>query len=188
MKKATKLKNLEGAILGAIAMQEPCTAYRVHKNFGNSPSQYFSGSAGAVYPAFNRLEERGLIKSRSVGTDLRPARGFVLTGKGKKELKNWVYDPILAADGGFDPLRLRFSLLTALPADERGDFVKKMAEAIAARLKKINNLLSLWPENSTGSLAGQLEKAALEAKLKALREWQKTNISFQDIIEFNANE
>ncbi len=188
MKKATKLKNLEGAILGAIAMNEPCTAYRVHKNFANSPSQYFSGSAGAVYPAFNRLEKRGLIKSRSVGTQLRPARGFVLTRKGKKDFKNWVYDPILAADGGFDPLRLRFSLLTALAADQRGDFAKKMERAIVARVKKVNKLLSLWPENSTGFLAGQLEKAALEAKLKTLQKWQKANLSFEDIIEFNANE
>ncbi|MHA1544651.1 MAG: PadR family transcriptional regulator [Alphaproteobacteria bacterium] len=188
MTESNKLRNLEGAILGAIAMREPCTAYRVHRNFANSPSQYFSGSAGAVYPAFNRLEKRGLIKAKSVGTDLRPAKGFVLTRKGKEDLKIWFHDPILAGDGGFDPLRLRFSFLTALPPHERGDFVKKMGEAIAARLKKVNKFLSEWPENSTGSLAAKLEKAALEAKIKALKEWQKAGVVFSDVIEFNASE
>lgn len=186
MKNAKRLKNLEGAILGAIAMDEPCTAYRVHKNFANSPSQYFSGSAGAVYPAFNRMEKRGLIKSKSVGTKLRPAKGFVLTKKGRENLQEWFFDPILAADGGFDPLRLRFSLLTALPATERGKFVENMEGAIAARVKKVNELISDWPENSTGSLAGQLEKAALEAKLKTLKEWRKASLSLEDIIKFDA--
>lgn len=188
MKNVRKLKNLEGAILGAIAMHEPCTAYRVHRNFANSPSHYFSGSAGAVYPAFKRLEKRGLIKAKSVGTDLRPAKGFVLTSKGKQELKNWFQDPILAGDGGFDPLRLRFSLLTALPPTERADFVNKMEEALAARMVKVNTFISDWPDNSTGSLAAKLEKAALEAKLKALKDWRKSGVLFSDIIEFHASE
>lgn len=188
MTEPNKLRNLEGAILGAIAMEEPCTAYRVHRNFANSPSQYFSGSAGAVYPAFKRMEKRGLIKAKSVGTDLRPAKGFVLTKKGRENLQGWFHDPILAADGGFDPLRLRFSLLTSLRAEERGEFLANMENALAARLIRVNELLSGWPENSTGSLAAKLEKAALEGKIKALKEWQKAGVVFSDVIEFNASE
>lgn len=188
MTESNKLRNLEGAILGTIAMKEPCTAYRVHRNFANSPSQYFSGSAGAVYPAFKRMEKRGLIKAKSVGTDLRPAKGFVLTKKGRENLQGWFHDPILAADGGFDPLRLRFSLLTSLRAEERGEFLANMENALAARLIRVNELLSGWPKNSTGFLAGQLEKAALKAKLKALRDWQKADLPLNHIIEFNARD
>ena len=188
MTESNKLRNLEGAILGAIAMKEPCTAYRVHRDFAKSPSQYFSGSAGAVYPAFNRLESRGLIKAKSVGTKLRPAKGFVLTKKGRENLQEWFFDPILAADAGFDPLRLRFSLLTSLFPDERGDFLTNMENALVARLNRVNTLLSRWPENSTGFLAGQLERAALKAKLRALQDWQKADLPLKDIIEFDARD
>ena len=145
MAEKIKLKNLEGGILGAIASQEPCTAYRVHKEFSNSPSLYFSGSAGAVYPAFRRLEARGLINAKSVGTQLRPAKGYVLTKAGRKVFQAWYLAPALAADGGFDPLWLRFSMIESQPPETRIKVLGDLIMAATKRIQKVKKMLAALP-------------------------------------------
>jgi len=168
-----KLKNLEGGILGAIASQEPCTAYRVHKEFSNSPSLYFSGSAGSVYPAFRRLEARGLIKAKSVGTQLRPAKGYVLTKAGREVFQAWYLSPALAADGGFDPLRLRFSMIESQPPETRAGVLGDLISAATKRIQKVKKMLAALPETSAPYFAAQLELAALQAKVKVMQTWKK---------------
>ncbi|MEE8296140.1 MAG: PadR family transcriptional regulator [Sphingomonadales bacterium] len=181
MKKVIKLKNLEGGIMGSIVMRKHCTAYRVHKDFVQSPSQYFSGSAGAVYPAFKRLEKRGLIKAKSVGTKLRPAKGFALTKKGLEAYKAWYLDPIQAVDAGFDPLRFRFSLLPSLAENERPEFVQGMEKALTQRLTGLDEMMARWPEKSGMYMAGEVERAALEAKLKVVSKWRKSKIDLANL-------
>ena len=166
--------------MGCIAGQEPCTAYRVHKEFSNSPSLYFSGSAGAVYPAFRRLEARGLIKAKSVGTRLRPAKGYVLTKAGREVFQAWYLAPALAADGGFDPLRLRFSILKSQKPEERSLFSEAMIQAAAARLERMTEVISRVSTSSPDYFASLMERATLEAKLKLLRDWKKAGVTFLD--------
>ena len=52
---------LEGAVLGVIWQEGPCTAYTIRKQFVASPSPQWSGSAGAIYPLVRRLEKKRLL-------------------------------------------------------------------------------------------------------------------------------
>ncbi len=166
--------------MGCIAGQEPCTAYRVHRDFSDSSSLFYSGSAGAIYPAIKRLEARGFIRARSVGTKRRPAKGYVLTKAGREAFQAWYFDPILAADGGLDPLRLRFSTLNSQKPEKRSLFNDDMIKATAARLERMTEVICKFSTSSPDYFASRMEKATVEAKLKLLRDWKKAGVSFLD--------
>jgi len=80
------MSELEHVVLGVVSREQPCTAYGVRKVFLNSPSSYWSGSAGAIYPLMRRLEQAGLIRSAPCRGDKRRARLYQLTSNGRARL------------------------------------------------------------------------------------------------------
>jgi DNA-binding PadR family transcriptional regulator len=115
------LTELEGCVLGIVWSQGPCTAYAARRVFLDSPSPYWSGSAGAVYPLLVRLEDRGLVRARAHSLGLRASRRFGITPPGRRMLERWLGPPLPDWILGIpmDPLRTRMGFLGALPAQEQ---------------------------------------------------------------------
>ena len=90
-----ELSRFELAVLGLVFQGAPCTAYWIRRQFQHSPSSFFSGSAGAVYPAVRRLEKRSLIKAVTVREGGRTSQHHRLTSRGKEALKEWLRPPLL---------------------------------------------------------------------------------------------
>jgi len=108
------LTELEGGALGVIQRVGAATAYQVKEWFSCSPSGYWSGSAGAVYPLMQRLEDRSLLASRNASETKRPKREFRLTPSGELAFSTWMRDVNQASDAGYDPLRTRLAFLVSL--------------------------------------------------------------------------
>lgn len=121
---------LEGAVLGVIWQEGPCTAYAVRKRFIDSPSPQWSGSAGAIYPLVKRLEEKRFLTSRTLTGTKRGGRLYALTVAGRKLLRVWIAPPLEPMVTGVppDPLRTRMGFLGALTPAERRVFIR---EAVA---------------------------------------------------------
>jgi len=117
---------LEGAVLGVIGDEGPCTAYVVRKRFMDSPSPQWSGSAGAIYPLVRRLEKNGILASRTLTGTRRGGRLYSLTASGRKLLRAWIAPPLAAVVTGVppDPLRTRMSFLGALAPARRREFMR----------------------------------------------------------------
>src|SRR5271165_5520803 len=82
------------ALLGLIH-HKPSSGYDLRKIFAETAMGSYSSSPGAIYPALERLEKRGLIKSVvEEGSGLRRRRVYRLTGSGLRELKQWLSSPI----------------------------------------------------------------------------------------------
>jgi DNA-binding PadR family transcriptional regulator len=134
----SKLSELEGAVLGVLWTEGPCTAYAVRKTFQSSPSPQWSGSAGAIYPLVRRLQAKGFAGSRAQPGDRRGGRLYSLTSRGLKALQSWMAPPLSEDVTGvpMDPLRTRLEFLGALTPGMRRAFVKdarlKLEEHIAA--------------------------------------------------------
>ena len=79
---------LECALL-ALLRQAPSSGYDLRKMFAETPLAHFSDSPGAVYPALQRLERRGLLSS-SAGTGGRKRRAMRLTAAGRGALRRWL--------------------------------------------------------------------------------------------------
>jgi DNA-binding PadR family transcriptional regulator len=122
-----KLSRFELALLGLVSQGAPCTAYWIRRQLQKSPSSFFSGSAGAVYPAIERLEQRALIKATVLEEGRRTSRQYKLTAKGRKALKAWLLPPFPPEDVAFtmDPVRTRVYYLEALSPENRRHFVEE---------------------------------------------------------------
>ena len=129
MQKRT-LSRLEVAILGLVSTGAPCTAYWIRKQFRDSASSHFSGSAGAVYPAIRRLEKQRFVRGAGQTTGARKQRDYQLTARGDKALRDWLKPPLPLEDVtySFDPIRTRVYCLGELSAEERRRFVDDALE------------------------------------------------------------
>ena len=119
-KSAEKLSDLEHTALGVIRRLSPVTPYRIRKEFLDSPSTIFSGSAGAIYPMLERLESRQLVISSPQSTGKRASRAYRLTPLGKRRLIDWMNTPMGPSEASdYDPIRVRLhSLGTLTPAKQ----------------------------------------------------------------------
>jgi DNA-binding PadR family transcriptional regulator len=135
--RARQPTELEGAVLGVLREQGPCTAYAVRRVFLDSPSPYWSGSAGAIYPLMKRLQRLGRIASRGGATGRRTSRLYRLTASGAAAFRAWLLPPWPAAVTGVpaDPLRTRVSFFGALSAAARSRFLREAMDRIEPHLR-----------------------------------------------------
>ena len=136
-------------MLGLIWHDGPTTSYAVRTTFEQSPSDYFSGSAGAIYPLVKRLERAKLIRSRAVRRDGRSARMLEITDAGVDALKAWVGPPIeeRMAAVSFDPIRTRLLFSEVLSNAKRMKLIDDAEEALA---QVVAELSARWRHEANG--------------------------------------
>ena len=173
MTETAGLKNLEAYILGVIGQFQPCTPYRAMKFFLDSPSVYYSGSAGAIYPAIKRLEGKGLLKSVAGCTRGKKSRLYSLTPRGMKKFTAWFEDPGLIADGGFDPVRGRISLISVFREKNRQEQMENLYRAVSDRLARMDDIKSRYDGSHPFSQSIEMERETLRAKAALLKRWLK---------------
>ena len=131
---SVSLTEMEGAALAFIQRDGPCTAYSVKQAYEQSPSDDWSGSAGAVYPMIKRLESAGLIDQHAAEGG-RKSRQIQLTTRGRADMQAWLLDCQRAIAPGFDPLRTRLLFLDLVPKQTATIFVDGVKEALALQLQ-----------------------------------------------------
>ena len=131
------LSELEGVVLGIMQGIEPCTAYRIRVVLRDSPSAFWSGSAGAIYPLLKRLETAGLIEASVDATDGRGRRTLHLTPAGRRRHLDWMLSAstLEVASAVSDPVRSRAFSLGALAPADRARFAGDALQALEAFLE-----------------------------------------------------
>jgi DNA-binding PadR family transcriptional regulator len=133
------LTELEGCVLGLVWERGPCTAYAIRKEFLQSPSPHWSGSAGAIYPLMDRLGRQGLLASKARATGRRPRSLYVVTAAGAAGLTAWLSPPWPDWVAGVppDPLRTRLRFLEALPPAHQRQFLADAEALVHAHLARL---------------------------------------------------
>jgi DNA-binding PadR family transcriptional regulator len=126
------LTDLEGATLAEIASRGSTTSYVVAQAFATSPSEFWSGSAGAVHPLIKRLAVRGLLEPTAAATGRRQRIDYRVTARGRAALEDWLLDARRAAGMGFDPLRTRLGHLHLVDPARRRAFLDDVRAHSAA--------------------------------------------------------
>ncbi|MBS0472745.1 MAG: PadR family transcriptional regulator [Proteobacteria bacterium] len=156
------LTELEGAILGVLRRAPGMTPYAVRKVFLDSRSAEWSGSAGAVYPAIDRLARKRLLKARA-GGDRRGAKTYVLGPAGLAAHDRWLCDAARAASPGIDPFRTRAALWPLLPAHKRKALMTALRREIeTARAALLQDLPARDPADA---ITDRLVLAVLDSRL-----------------------
>jgi DNA-binding PadR family transcriptional regulator len=138
------LTELEAAVLGKLWLDGPCTAYVVRRVFLDSPSPWWSGSAGAVYPLLARLERAGLVRSSARRADRRRSRLLALTPAGRRRLEDWLGPPLPEWVVGvpMDALRTRLGLIAALRPERRRRLFAEAERGVSEQLERVEQDLA----------------------------------------------
>jgi DNA-binding PadR family transcriptional regulator len=159
------LTDLEGAVLAEIAKRGIATSYAVARAFAASPSEYWSGSAGAVYPLVKRLLARGYLISQADADGKRSRLDYRLTETGQSRMEAWLLDANRASGMGFDPLRTRLAHLELIDAERRKKFLTEV-RAISADF-------AIGSTPPAGAFGRQIHES-----------WLKARASWLDMLDF----
>jgi DNA-binding PadR family transcriptional regulator len=132
----TPLTDLEGAALAEIESRGSTTSYVVAQTFARSPSEFWSGSAGAVYPLVKRLAARKLLEATAAATGKRARIDYRVTAAGRAALEDWLLDAQRAAGLGFDPLRTRLGHLHLVAPERRAAFLQQVRALTAETARR----------------------------------------------------
>lgn len=171
------LTELEGTVLGVVQARRPCTPYQVRREFLDSPSPYWSGSAGAIYPLMERLERAGLLAGAVHVTGARRGRRYRLTAAGRRALRRWVAPPLADTVVGVppDPLRTRIAFLDVLPPADRRAFLRDAAQRMRQHLAAAERGLATGePGGPYFELMAEGAVAMLRARLAWLARARRT--------------
>jgi DNA-binding PadR family transcriptional regulator len=120
---------LDHILLGLL--RTPASGYELRRAFTENIRHFWSAELSQIYPTLQRLERRGLLRSRAEPSPKGPARRvYSLTAKGRKHLDRWLrLDPVMGTE--------RFEYLAQLYfMDELGDFAetRRFMEELRTRL------------------------------------------------------
>jgi PadR family transcriptional regulator, regulatory protein AphA len=127
--------DFEQVLLGMIFGQ-PATGYDLKRRFATTALGVYQPSSGALYPALDRLERRGLLASQppSPAATGRPRRLYRLTEAGRQAHLGWLREPVAAAtvaqDLGLHLLRFAMMATVLAPA-EVVEFLETLRSALA---------------------------------------------------------
>ena len=81
--------SLDHILLGML--RDPASGYDLHRAFEEGPRHFWSAELGQIYPALNRMEESGLLTSRTTPSARGPARRvYRRTAAGTRALHRWL--------------------------------------------------------------------------------------------------
>ena len=155
------LSEIEACVLASAWADGPLTAYAIRQVFLKSPTPQWSGSAGTVYPLFERLLSEGLIRSKTIATGKREAQQVSPTAAGIRALKRWMAIPISDWVAGVppDPLRTRIRFLALLPKGEQRAFVSNAWQQMQIQLVALEK--DCETPNSAGPFYDLMARGAL---------------------------
>lgn len=164
----TTITELEGAVLTEIGHRGQRTSFKVRRAFQQSPTSSWSGSAGAVYPAIERLAAAGLVLAE-LQTSGRGTRLLSLTSDGVAALIRWTCDTTRAGVLGADSFRLRVGLWRTLPVPDQIALAAAMRTQILAELTILNVRDDLDPIEAVGNRMAIRQQ---QLRIDWLDEWE----------------
>jgi DNA-binding PadR family transcriptional regulator len=148
------LTDFEHVLLGMLVIYEPSSGYDLKKLFTATPAAVYQPSAGALYPALRRLQQRGLIR---VEADMSPGRRarrlYYPTEAGQRVHLKWVVQPVrpdtVVHDIGLH--MMRFVMMEGkVPRADVLAFLSSLADALAAFVKNMQAFVAAEGPNMPG--------------------------------------
>lgn len=162
-----------------ISMQ-PSTGYDLKRRFATTAMGVYQPSSGALYPALDRLERRGLLRSEApdAAERGRPRRVYRLTEEGRRAHLDWVREPVVpeAAPQDLGLHLLRFVMMAhVLPEEEVIAFLASLRAALAGLVASLEQSASA--SDVAGNAYAELAVAHGLAVYRASLAWTEQAIT-----------
>ena len=175
----SRLTSFEHVLLGMISLQ-PSTGYDLKRRFATTAMGVYQPSSGALYPALDRLERRGLLRSEAPHPTEggRPRRVYQLTADGRQAHLDWVREPVVpqTAPQDLGLHLLRFVMMAqVLPEDEVIAFLASLRAALAGFIASLEQ--SAGASDVAGNAYAELAVAHGLAVYRASLAWTEQAIT-----------
>jgi len=137
--------SLPHVLLGMLA--EPASGYDLKQKFEQSVRHFWYAELSQIYPTLARLEKKGLLTSRKTPSDKGPDRKvYTRTGKGRKELREWLAGgPVVRTERHAYLTQLFF--LDEISAGQRVRFMETLRDDFLERLRELQDIEAHWSAN-----------------------------------------
>jgi DNA-binding PadR family transcriptional regulator len=96
-------KKIDYVLLGMLS-HEGLTGYDIKKRFEQRFKFFYNASFGSIYPALAKLEEEGMIVSKSLEDNGRERIVYTITEEGKQTLCSWLEKPVIKDELRYETL------------------------------------------------------------------------------------
>jgi DNA-binding PadR family transcriptional regulator len=125
------------AMLGILA-EKDLHGYELKSSFDAKVGEFWSLNYGQIYTTLDRLEKEDLVTHDRQSQDRRPDRKiYSITGKGRKELENWLSTPVNRVRALRDEF---FIKLVFMDKNDSGPILELIEKQKALYLKQMNRL------------------------------------------------
>ncbi len=152
------------AMLGILA-EKDLHGYELKSSFDEKVGEFWSLNYGQIYTTLDRLEKEDLVTHDRQLQDRRPDRKiYSITGKGRKELDEWLSAPVTKVRALRDEF---FIKLVFMDRNEPGPILELIEKQKSLYLKQMNRLtqqkvtLKKKPEDTDSLLTELLMDAGL---------------------------
>jgi PadR family transcriptional regulator, regulatory protein AphA len=164
--------SIEHSILAVISYR-PSSGYDIKNEFEHKAAGLYWGlSYGSLYPKLKKLEDEGFITTIEADKDGRKKKLYDLTGKGWRELENWLAQTP-ASPAIKDEL---FIKMAAWHIDMNMDTLCSHLNERKSESEELLSYIKQWKQNhisfinSVGMLAIRYAELKLEAELQWINE------------------
>lgn len=137
-------------MLGLIAEMDGASGYDLLKVFEISLGTVWQATQSQLYGELARLTEAGLIEVSAEGA--RRRKEYAITEAGRAELRHWLV-AVPPKPNLRDESLLRVFFLNEVEPDEAVDYLGRVADVLAERMKELEHLESIVPWEDGGGLA-----------------------------------
>jgi DNA-binding PadR family transcriptional regulator len=157
-------------MLGLIAEMDGASGYDLMKVFEISLGTVWPATQSQLYGELARLTEAGLIEVSAEGA--RRRKEYAITEAGRAELRRWLVD-VPPKPNRRDESLLRVFFLNEVAPDEALTYLERTADALAERVKELEQLEKTVPWETGGGLAdnGRLTMEYGKRFLTMRRDW-----------------
>jgi PadR family transcriptional regulator AphA len=171
----TREKASRFAILGMLALGKKKSGYDLKKAIAMSTANFWSESYGNIYPTLKKLLLEGAIRadSEKVPASRRKKQLYCITENGKRALRQWLRQPVVARSED-NELLLKLFFGTMIPARESQALVAVHRDHHIALLEKfeaIGRSISAGPMTAGQKVYLRATLSYGQAVSRALIQW-----------------
>ncbi|MFC6087295.1 PadR family transcriptional regulator [Sphaerisporangium aureirubrum] len=144
--------SLRIALLGLLKFSGPASGYDLTKAFERSINYVWQAGHSQIYPELAKMAADGLIGVEAQGT--RGRKTYAITPEGSDELHHWMTSRVPTLAPVRSESALQAFLLPLLEPQEALDILRRMQEAVAARVKELEDLRAAKRERQVGDGSG----------------------------------
>ncbi|MBU2512216.1 PadR family transcriptional regulator [bacterium] len=160
---------MQDIILLGFLLNGEKTGYQIKKLMEISTGYFFNTSLGSIYPAFNKLEKKNMVRMTQIISGGRTKKIYSITQKGREYFQSWLEEDINIPKIRDEAL-LKIFFFQNLSNDLRKERISSFLNRTKGRIKELEMTFRLIKKNTQNQPKKHVEEYQKKYNLDPFRE------------------